>query len=65
MQTFTVTITRVVCPHVTNVLDLRYSCEYNPLFYHLNLIPVVIEAGKEIYFFGEYFCPTYFSYVEK
>ena len=47
------------------LLDLRYFCEYNPLFYHLNLIPVVIEAGKEIYFFGEYFCPTYFSYVEK
>ena len=39
MQIFTVNIARVVWPHVTNVLDLRYFCEYNPLFYHLNLIP--------------------------
>ena len=39
MQIFTVNITRVVWPHVTNVLDLRYFWELNPLFYHLNLIP--------------------------
>ena len=26
-------------PHVTNLLDLRYFCQHNPLFYHLNLIP--------------------------
>ena len=39
MQIFTVNITRVVWPHVTNVQDLRYFCEHNPLFYHLNLIP--------------------------
>ena len=39
MQIFTLNITRVVWPHVTNVLDLRYFCERNPLFYHLNLIP--------------------------
>ena len=39
MQILTVNITRVVWPHVTNVLDLRYFCEHNPLFYHLNLIP--------------------------
>ena len=39
MQIFTVNITRVVWPHVSNVLDLRYFCEHNPLFYHLNLIP--------------------------
>ena len=26
-------------PHVTNILDLRYFCQHNPLFYHLNLIP--------------------------
>ena len=39
MQIFTVNITRVVWPHVTNVLDLRYFCEHNPLFYHLNLLP--------------------------
>ena len=39
MQIFTVIITRVMWPHVSNVLDLRYFCEHNPLFYHLNLIP--------------------------
>ena len=39
MQIFTLNITRVVWPHVTNLLDLRYFCEHNPLFYHLNLIP--------------------------
>ena len=38
MQNFTL-ITRVVWPHVTNLLDLRYFCRHNPLFYHLNLIP--------------------------
>ena len=39
MQIFTVNITRVVWPNVTNLLDLRYFCEHNPLFYHLNIIP--------------------------
>ena len=39
MQIFPVNITRVVWPQVTNVLDLRYFCEHNPLFYHLSLIP--------------------------
>ena len=39
MQIFTMNITRVVWPHVTNVLDQRYFCEHNPFFYHLNLIP--------------------------
>ena len=39
MHIFTVNITRVVWPHVTNILDLRYFCQHNPLFYHLNLIP--------------------------
>ena len=38
MQIFTVDITQVVGPHVTNVLDLWYFCQHNPLFYHLNLI---------------------------
>ena len=38
MQIFTLNITRVVWPHVTNLLDLRYFCRHNPLFYHLNLI---------------------------
>ena len=35
---FTVNITRVVWPHVTNILDLQFFCQHNPLFYHLNLI---------------------------
>ena len=39
MQIFTVNIIRVVWPRVTNVLDLRYFCQHNPSFYHLNLIP--------------------------
>ena len=39
MQIFTLNITRVVWPHVTNLLDLRYFYRHNPLFYHLNLIP--------------------------
>ena len=38
MQIFTVNITQVVESHVTNVLDLWYFCQHNPLFYHLNLI---------------------------
>ena len=66
MQIFTVNITRVERPHVTIVLDLRYFCEHNPLFYHLNLIPLsLLKLAKKYFFFGEYFCPTYFSYVEK
>ena len=39
MQIFILNITRVVWPHVTNLLDLRYFCRHNPLFYHINLIP--------------------------
>ena len=39
MQIFTLNITRVVWPRVTNLLDLRYFCRHDPLFYHLNLIP--------------------------
>ena len=38
MQIFTVNITWVGWLHVTNKLDLRYFCQHNPLFYHLNLI---------------------------
>ena len=38
IKIFTVNITRVVWPHVTNLLDLRSFCEHNPLFYLLNLI---------------------------
>ena len=51
MQIFTVNITRVVWPRVTNILDLRYFCQYNPLFYHLNLIPWYYWSWKRnIYF---------------
>ena len=39
MQIFTLNITQVVWPHVTNLLDLRNFCRHDPLFYHLNLIP--------------------------
>ena len=38
MQIFTVNITRVVWPHVTNILDLRFFFQNNPLCCHLNLI---------------------------
>ena len=48
---FTVNITRVVWPHVTNILDLRYFCQHNPLFYYLNLIPCHYWSWKRnIYF---------------
>ena len=62
MQIFTLNITRVVWPHVTNLLDLRYFCQHNPLFYHLNLI--LCQLAKKYLFFGEYFCPTYFFMTE-
>ena len=39
MQIVSVNVTWVMWPHVTNILDLRYFCQHNPLFYHLNLIP--------------------------
>ena len=112
MKIFTLNITQVVWPHVTNLLDLRNFCRHNPLFYHLNLIPCHYWSWqRNIYFlvnifvrhtfsmskssicnatsvftitlpkipssewfkwtlnflviFGEYFCPTYFFYVEK
>ena len=59
MQIFTLNITRVVWPHVMNKLDLQYFCQHNPLFYHLNLIPCYYWSWqRNIYFFGEYFCPT-------
>ena len=51
MQIFTMNITRVVWPHVSNVLNLRYFCEHNPLFYHLNLIPCRYwSCQRNIYF---------------
>ena len=39
MQIFSLNITRVVWPHVTSSLDLRYFCRHNPLLYHLKQIP--------------------------
>ena len=51
MQIFTVNITQVVWPHVTNTLDLRYFCQHNPLFYYLKLIPCHYWSWKSnIYF---------------
>ena len=51
MQISTVNVTRVVWPHVTNLLDLRYFCKHNSLFYHLNLIPCHYWSWKSnIYF---------------
>ena len=44
--------TRVVWPHVTNILDLRYFCQHNRLFYLLNLISCHYWSWKiNIYFF--------------
>ena len=39
MQIFTLNITRVVWPYITNLLDLRYFCQHKPLLYNLNLTP--------------------------
>ena len=50
MQIFTLNITRVVWPHLTNLLDLRYLCRHNPLLYHLNLIPCHWSWQRNIYF---------------
>ena len=51
MQISTVNITRVVWPHVTNILDLWYFCQHNPLFHHINLIPCHYWSWKRnIYF---------------
>ena len=57
MQIFTPNITRVVWPHVTNLLDLRYFCRHNPLLYDLNLILCHYWSWQRKYlYFGEYFC---------
>ena len=62
MQIFTVNITRVVWPHVTNLLDLRYFCQHNPLFYHLNLIPCHYWSWqRNIYFLVNIFVRHTFS----
>ena len=44
MQNFTVDITEVVWPHVTNVLDLRYFCEPNP--------PCIFHSRYQVKFAG-------------
>ena len=58
MQIFT----RVVWPHITNLLDLRYFCRPNPLFYHLNLIPCHYWSWqRNIYFLVSIFVRHTFS----
>ena len=65
MQIFTVNITRVVWPHVTNLLDLRYFCRHNPLFYQLNLIPWHYWGWqKNIYFLVNIFVRHTFSMLK-
>ena len=62
MQIFIVNITRVVWPHVTNFLDLRYFCQHNPLFYHLNLIPCHYRSWqRNIHFLVNIFVRHTFS----
>ena len=62
MQIFTLNITWVVWPHVTNLLDLRYFCRHNPLFYHLNLSPWHYWGWqKNIYFLVNIFVRHTFS----
>ena len=62
MKIFTLIITRVVCPHVTNLLDLRYFYRHNPLFYHLNLIPCRYwSCQRYIYFLVSIFVRYTFS----
>ena len=62
MQIFTLNITRVVWPHVTNLLDLRYFCRHNPLFYHLHLIPCHYwSCQRDVYFLVNIFVRHTFS----
>ena len=62
MQIFTVNITRVVWPHVTNFLELRYFCRHSTLFYHLNLIPCHYWGWqRNIYFLVNIFVRHTFS----
>ena len=59
---FTVNITRVVWPRVTNLLDLWYFCRHNPLFYHLNLNPCHYWSWqRNIYFLVNIFVRHTFS----
>ena len=62
MQIFTVNISKVVWPHVTNLRDLRYFHQHNPLFYHLNLIPCHYWGWqRNIYFLVNIFVRHIFS----
>ena len=62
MQIFTLNITWVVWPHVANLLDLRYFCQHNPLFYYLNLIPCHYWSWQtNIYFLVNIFVRHTFS----
>ena len=62
MQIFTLTITWVVWPHVTNLLDLLYFCRHNPLFYHLKLTPCHDWSWqRDIYFLVNIFVWHTFS----
>ena len=66
MQIFTVNITRVVWPRVMNILDLRYFCQHNPLFYHLNLVPLSLLKLARKYFLVNIFSDILFAwYLEK
>ena len=60
MKIFTVNITWVVWPHVTNILDLRYFCQHNPLFYLLNLIICHYWSWQRNFFFLITLCFTTF-----
>ena len=61
-QIFTVNITRVVWPHVTNFLHFRYFCQHNPLFCHLNLISCHYWSWqRNIYFLVNIFVRHTFS----
>ena len=65
MQIFTLNITRVVWPHVTNLLDPRHFCRHNPLSYHLNLIPWHYWGWqKNIYFLVNIFVRHTFSMLK-
>ena len=62
MQIFTVNIARVVWPQVTNLLDLRYFCQHNPLFYDLNLNTChYLSRQRNIYFLVNIFVKNTFA----
>ena len=60
VQIFTLNVTWVVWPHLTNLLDLRYFCHQQSfvLSSKLNLLSL-LKLAKKYLFFGEYFCPTF------